>query len=98
MEEEVYLTILYDYYGALLTDKQKEYFTSYYFDNLSLTEIKENLNISRNAVHKELKIIKKKLLNYEDKLNLYTRDKKLLNLVTKIEDQNLKNKILNILK
>ena len=60
MEEEVYLTILYDYYGALLTEKQRLYFTYYYFDNLSLQEIKENLDVSRNAIHKELKIIKDK--------------------------------------
>ena len=55
MEKEVYLTILFDYYGKLLTEKQQRYFSYYYFDNLSLGEIKDNLNISRNAIHTQLK-------------------------------------------
>mgnify|MGYP004572638391 CR=1 FL=1 len=97
MEEEVYLTILYDYYGALLTEKQRLYFTYYYFDNLSLQEIKENLNVSRNAIHKELKIIKDKLYNYEEKLKLYDRDKKILKVVDSIDDVTIREKIKNIL-
>ena len=97
MEEEVYLTILYDYYGALLTEKQRLYFTYYYFDNLSLQEIKENLDVSRNAIHKELKIIKDKLYNYEEKLKLYDRDKKILKVVDSIDDITIREKIKNIL-
>ena len=97
MEEEVYLTILYDYYGALLTEKQRLYFTYYYFDNLSLQEIKENLDVSRNAIHKELKIIKDKLYNYEEKLKLYDRDKKILKVVDSIDDVTIREKIKNIL-
>ena len=96
MEEEVYLTILYDYYGALLTEKQRLYFTYYYFDNLSLQEIKENLDVSRNAIHKELKIIKDKLYNYEEKLKLYDRDKKILKVVDSIDDITIREKIKNI--
>ena len=97
MEEEVYLTILYDYYGELLTEKQRLYFTYYYFDNLSLQEIKENLDVSRNAIHKELKIIKDKLYNYEEKLKLYDRDKKILKVVDSIDDITIREKIKNIL-
>lgn len=97
MEEEVYLTILYDYYGALLTDRQKLYFTYYYFDNLSLQEIGDNLNVSRNAIHKELKVIKDKLYNYEEKLKLYDRDKRLLKVVDGITDVSIKEKLKDIL-
>ena len=46
MDEMTYLTILFDYYGDLFSDKQKSYFIDYYFNNLSLSEISENLNIS----------------------------------------------------
>ena len=41
MENQVLLCILYDYYGELLTDKQKQYFKDYYFENLSLSEMSE---------------------------------------------------------
>ena len=61
MDELVYYNELFDYYGELLTEKQKEYFKFYYFDNLSLSEIAEENNISRNAVSKTLKEVKEKL-------------------------------------
>jgi len=70
MDEILYLSSLYDYYKELLTDKQKEYFELYYFDNLSIVEIAENNNISRNAVSKALIEIKDKLNEYENKLHL----------------------------
>lgn len=71
MKEEIYLTSLYDYYKDLLTNKQKEYFEDYYFDNLSLSEIGENNSISRNAVSSQLLKIKDKLYEYENILHLY---------------------------
>ena len=43
MEENEYLIILYDYYGELLNDLQRNYFELYYFDNLSLSEKIENI-------------------------------------------------------
>ena len=42
MQKQILLTILYDYYGVLLTEKQQNYFKDYYFNNLSLSEISEN--------------------------------------------------------
>ena len=50
MEEIVYYSELYDLYKKLLTDKQQEYFEEYYFNNLSLSEISNDFDISRNAV------------------------------------------------
>ena len=76
MENQVLLCILYDYYGELLTDKQKQYFKDYYFENLSLSEMSENYNISRNAIHKNLKETEEKLLYYEKILKLYEKNKK----------------------
>ena len=66
MEDREYLIILYDYYGELLSDIQKEYFELYYFDNLSLSEISENDGKSRNAIHKCIKSCSSKLYEYED--------------------------------
>lgn len=88
----VEITILYDYYGELLTDKQKLYFEDYYFSNLSLQEIAENNNVSRNAIHNSLKDIIKKLKYYEDKLKLYEKGKEINKLIENI-DKNLKDKI-----
>lgn len=70
MEERVYIILLYDYYGKLLTDKQQKYFEDYYFDNLTMDEIAENDNVSKNAVSKQLIGIKEKLNYYEDTLKL----------------------------
>ena len=70
MEEYIYYNNLYDCYHKLLTDKQKNYFEDYYFSNLSLSEIAHNYNVSRNAVHKQLQIIIKKLGIYKNKIEL----------------------------
>ncbi len=95
MEKIDELIILFDYYGELFTDKQKMIFNYYYFDNLSLMEISENLRISRNAVHKTLKIVEKKLYDYECKLKLFCKRKKIINIIDNIEDKNIKNRIID---
>ena len=50
MEKNVRMAILFDYYGEMLTAKQREYFDLYYSENLSLSEIAENDGISRQGV------------------------------------------------
>ena len=97
MDKQDKLILLFDYYGDLLSDSQKNYFESYYFDNLSLSEIGANYNVSRNAVSKDLKLASEKLNNYEEKLKIISRDDKLRKLASKIEDKDLKEKIMNIL-
>lgn len=86
MTDRDYLVILYDFYGELLTDKQKEYFEYYYFNNLSLSEISENLGISRNAIHKSIKLIVSKLYFYEGKLKLYKKRIILRQLIKNLDD------------
>ena len=97
MDKQDRLILLFDYYGDLLSDSQRNYFESYYFDNLSLSEIGENYNVSRNAVSKDLKLATEKLNNYEEKLKIISRDDKLRKLACKINDNDLKEKIMNIL-
>ena len=77
MDKTIYYNNLYDYYGSLFTDKQKEYYEDYYFNDLSLAEIAENNGISRNAVHNQLKIVIEKLEFYENNLKLYEKSKKI---------------------
>lgn len=57
-------------YGKLLTDKQYELLNDYYNNDLSLSEIAENLNITRQAVRDNLKKGENKLFEYEEKLNV----------------------------
>ena len=64
------LIILYDTYSLLLTEKQKNYFEEYYFDDLSFTEIADNHGVSRNAVFDQIKKTLKILDDYEKKLHL----------------------------
>ena len=68
MENVIYFNDLYDLYGNLLTEKQKMYFEDYYFNNLSLSEMAENYNVSRNAIFKQIHIVIYKLQEYEKKL------------------------------
>lgn len=97
MEDILYFTNLYDYYGELLTEKQRIYFEEYYFQNLTLQEISENYNISRNAVHKQIKEVEMKLEFYEEKLGLYKRYIELEKCLNKISDQKLKEEIKRII-
>lgn len=93
MNETVYLTILFDYYEKLLTEKDCECFKAYYFDNLSLAEVAELTDISRNAIHKRLKKIEEKLEFYEDAIGLYQKEQKIMSL---IKDEKLKEQIKEI--
>jgi len=97
MKELVYYTMLYDIYGNLLTDKQKEYFEAYYFNNLSLSELASIYNISRNAIHKQLKETINKLENYESNLKLALKNEMLESIITEISDEELKRKIQEVI-
>ena len=92
MDNRDYIILLYDYYGDLFNEKQKEYSEYYYFNNLSLGEISDNIGVSRNAVHKVIKNIEDKLLFYEDKLKLYYKSNKIRNYIVNI-DEDIKRKI-----
>jgi len=97
MENKIYLTNLFDIYGDLLTEKQIAYFKDYYFDDLSLSEMSENYNVSRNAVHKQIKDVVSKINSYEEKLNLYNKKQKIYDIMTKVEDKELVKRIKELL-
>ena len=63
-------SLLYDFYGALLTEKQRQVMALYHEENLSLSEIGQEFGISRQAVHYTLKKAEQALEEYEDKLKL----------------------------
>ena len=69
------LTLLYDYYGDLLTDRQKECFELRYNEDLSLSEIAEQEGISRQGVHDNLSRAEALLRNMEAKTGCVSRDR-----------------------
>lgn len=93
MEEVLYFNELYDLYGELLTEKQREYFEDYYFNNLSFSEMAENYDVSRNAIFKQLHITTDKLEEYEAKLGLLKKKKIIEEIIEEIDDNKLKEKL-----
>ena len=70
LTERVELSYLYDFYGELLKDHQKNIFEDYILNDLSLSEIAEEQGISRQGVFDLLKRCSKQLKNYESSLHL----------------------------
>ena len=76
-EKTVEMTLLFDFFGDLLTDKQREYFDYYYNDDLSLSEIAEIGGISRQGVRDILRRAESLLIEYEEKTGVVDRFKKM---------------------
>ncbi len=93
MEDVLYFNELYDLYGDLLTEKQREYFEDYYFNNLSYAEMAENFDVSRNAIFKQLHITTDKLQEYEKVLGLLDKKKRILSIIEKVDDKKLKEEL-----
>lgn len=93
MDKRNYLIILYDFYGELLNEKQREYFEEYYFNNLSLGEISNNLNVSRNAIHKSLVSIAEKLTFFEEKLKLFEKTNIIRDIIKEEDIKKIKEKL-----
>lgn len=74
LEERVQIAILSKYYGAMLTDRQQDILNMYVDNNLSLSEVSEELGISRQAVKDALDNSMQTLKHMEDKLQFIARD------------------------
>ena len=70
MEEKIEQAYLYDFYGELLNEHQRQIFEDYIFNDLSLGEIASEEGISRQGVHDMIKRCTKTLEGYEAKLHL----------------------------
>lgn len=68
VEENIILNKLFDAYGKLLSEGQQDIMSSYLSFDLTVSEIAENLGVSRQAVMDSVRKAEKKLLKYEEKL------------------------------
>lgn len=88
---------LFDVYETLLTDREKEIFKYYYYEDLSLSEISENLNITRTGVFNTLKKVEEKLLQYENNLKLMNIKNTLKGLLEEQDIETIKSKLKKII-
>ena len=104
MDKKVEISMLCDLYGKLLTEKQFEFINDYYNNDLSLSEIAENNEITRQAVRDIIKKGERKLFEYEEKLlfmkKTITQEQKIqaiLSELTKIQTNSSDRKVASIL-
>lgn len=105
MEQLVRAGLLYDFYGGLLTEKQRQTMELYYLENWSLTEIAEAGGVSKQAVHDLLHRSERILEDFEAKLGLMQRfmdqqsilqqvSQRLQQLIASLPDNEINHKIL----
>ena len=80
------MCLLFDFYGDILTDKQKELFDLYYNEDYSLAEIAENAGITRQGVRDSIVRAENTLREMEDKLRLVARYGRIPSLMAKLKD------------
>lgn len=97
MDKRDYIISLYEIYKELLTDKQKDCFEYYYFEDLSLSEISENMSVSRAYVSKTVNTVVSKLEFFENNLEVYKTKEKIRKISKKVNDKNLKNELEKLL-
>lgn len=98
MKERDRLIKLYDIYKNLLTEKQREYFEYYFFEDLSLSEISEITGVSKSFVGKTLNKVDYKLKEYETALSIYDLYKSLEKITKNTKDESTKKEIEDIIK
>src|SRR5690348_11841743 len=103
LEKTNQVNLLFDFYAPLLKGKQCEYLELYYLDDLSLSEIAEMHEVSRQAVYDHIKRAEKQLNEYDEKLRLTRKHeqrqelvRKLTDLVEATDESNMKEEMLTL--
>ncbi len=84
-EKIVKQNLLYDFYGELLTEHQRQIYEDAIFNDLSLSEISEQYGITRQGVHDIIKRCDKALEGYEEKLHLAEKFEKVRECATELK-------------
>ncbi len=79
------INFLFDFYQSLLTEKQRIYMKLYYLEDLSLGEIAEEHDVSRQAVYDNVRRTEAMLEDYEQKLHLFAKFQRRLEVTAKME-------------
>lgn len=108
MEKDYKISLLLDFYGGLLSQKQKEAIEGYYNQDCSLSEIAEEMGVTRQAVRDTIKRTEQSLLQMESKLRLHSRFEQMQSGLENIkrlgkeimdltDDQNIKSKASSVI-
>jgi len=103
IEKKVKFGNLFDFYGQLLTEKQQNILQMYFWEDLSLGEIGDILDVSRQAIYDVVKRSEKTLDGYEEKLELFSKFnhqekvfKRIIEIIDKEEDREHNDVLLKI--
>ncbi|MBR1968227.1 MAG: hypothetical protein IKA11_02395 [Clostridia bacterium] len=99
MEKDLRYIELFEIYQGLLTDRQRELFSSHYYYDLSLSEIAEPEGNTRQSVYAAVKKVKEKLDEYEEILHIYQNNGKLKAIAKKVslKDKDLGEQIFDLI-
>lgn len=86
LEKTTRINMLYDFYGLLLTDKQKGYVELYYREDYSLAEIAELNGVSRQAIYDNIKRTEQLIETYEEKLQLFAKFKERQQVIAELQE------------
>lgn len=92
MDERIITSLLLDFYGTLLTERQRYCIELHHEDDMSLGEIAEELGVSRQAVYDNLNRGKQLLETYETKLHLVAQYTERLGIIKKMKEALQQNK------
>ncbi len=93
MEKIVERNLLYDFYGELLTEHQKKIYEDSAYGDLSLSELADTYEISRQGVHDLLKRCDRQLMSYDEKLHLIERFRHIQDLTGQIRAEALSDTV-----
>ena len=97
MKEREYIINLYETYKNLLTQRERDYFENYHYEDYNLQEIADNYEVSKAYVGKYVNLIEDKLTNFENALYMFDKMKKIKEIVKYIDDVQTRMKIEEII-